>query len=1577
MGGKNSTSTQSIQVPPDVLARYNAVNAQAQQTASQPFQVYSTSPSAFVAPMTQAQNEGVWQTESAAQQAQPYYSQAVGTLLGAQGAGLTPINNALGDIDAAKKYGNPYIGNAAAQLEGAVNSGAALNNQSLGTLSGATAASAPLLGAAQSDYTNAYGSAQPYTAGATNYALAGGQPVNPGALNIGAYLSPYLSTVLGSTSALINQNNQQQMQGALGDAIRQGAFGGDRAGLAAANLAQQQNLAAGQIYSGILNQGFNTALGAAQQQQGVGLEAAQANRAALQQTSAALQGLGQQDYTQGMGLGQARQGLAAQYYGQGAQTAAQQAALAQQEYGQGLSTSQQSLAISNQIYDQGLAGAQLRAQLGQDIYNLGQNAATTLGGLGAGAQTASLQGAQALLGAGAAQQQTQQAGLTALYNQFLQQQSYPFQVSQFLANIAEGTGALSGSTTTTTQPGGLFSDRRLKEGVEPIGETFDGQKIVKFRYKGDPTTRIGLIAQDVEKNHPDAVGLAGGYRTVDYDEATRDAARRGHFNAGGLAAANDNREHFYEGGLATGTYGPDYAALLDAQAKMYAPFQAGGLYGSSPNAAPMGGTSYVPAANLPVAKLAVASGGLQPPRSPLQQASDVANLATGIEKGLDSKTGQKVLSSLGIGKRKETIGVGANTDPIDPESLYARGGLARGAHAMGGAPYEKQVGLGLDIPDEAPEQRTLPTPDTPGKPHSALGDIADVAKTAAELAKFIPGLAGGGAADGEPMPDFEGDDAEDQAQVLGLARRLLAESGADEENDVTAPPGVSAPSVAIAAPEPMPSKVEPGEKLSGLPSDLSHTLKLIAKAEGTGKNPKSSAKGLYQITDPTFVGAFRQMFPQKARNMSKADILALRDTPEGDDLSAKMGPWLAHQNIEHLKDAGLQVTPANIYLAHFLGPSGATKVLRADPDTPLDRLVSPQAIAENGSVMRGKTAGDLQSWAFNRLQQMNRATYRFGGRARKAGGGELDEAPSAQDFTTPSDAEIPAPQAASAQASQPAEHHGFWDSLKKPEVFIPILSGLAAMATAPTQHFGTALAAGVGAGAQAYQKQREFALEQLQKHAQAGLMGSEAAALGLKPTELAIRQYEASTGRMQAQMQAFSQAQQAFDANYQQIGTPGPDGFPMWMNRLTGQRLTQSQYSEARNRYLQTALSGIGQGQGLGPLGAVGTLTEGANGSVPGVPGPGIGGADAGGMGAGAPGAGAVGTVPGNVGAGSAPVVPAVPHGAERQTRPAVGGSLQDKLQSGAYLTPAVPLPQVDNSQIADNSNPAILMQQGRALQQNGVSPEIRAQGEQMIERAQRIMSGTEIPLGKDGQPYMGYVRMSQARGAADKVTQSYAGQIEQQNQGAQTFAEQYPQNMQILNSLRRIYSETETNRLSGDFADLIGKVRSIPWLKDKLSPQLKAYDDAVGEAQKDTARQQIVAAVAADMANKAPAAALHVTGMTVPNPSMGAGARYNLVSQLYAQQQLAKDFYRDWNANKSKVMDVASYVNDWTAEHPISAYEKWAYDHIAPFPGMTREEMMQHPRHPKTPDDLKGLRPGLPFVIPTGPNAGKIGWTQ
>lgn len=65
--------------------------------------------------------------------------------------------------------------------------------------------------------------------------------------------------------------------------------------------------------------------------------------------------------------------------------------------------------------------------------------------------------------------------------------------------------------------GGLFSDRRLKENIIPVGEE-NGFPIYKFNYINIPDkTYIGVMAQDVESIMPEAVTESEGYKKVDYD----------------------------------------------------------------------------------------------------------------------------------------------------------------------------------------------------------------------------------------------------------------------------------------------------------------------------------------------------------------------------------------------------------------------------------------------------------------------------------------------------------------------------------------------------------------------------------------------------------------------------------------------------------------------------------------------------------------------------------------------------------------------------------------------------------------------------------------------------------------------------------------------------------------------------------------------------------------------------------------------------------------------------------------------------------------------------------------------------
>lgn len=65
-----------------------------------------------------------------------------------------------------------------------------------------------------------------------------------------------------------------------------------------------------------------------------------------------------------------------------------------------------------------------------------------------------------------------------------------------------------------------WSDKRLKEDVEKVGETDEGLGLYSFRYKGDDKKQIGLMAQDVAKKKPSAVKKTkGGLMAVNYDKA--------------------------------------------------------------------------------------------------------------------------------------------------------------------------------------------------------------------------------------------------------------------------------------------------------------------------------------------------------------------------------------------------------------------------------------------------------------------------------------------------------------------------------------------------------------------------------------------------------------------------------------------------------------------------------------------------------------------------------------------------------------------------------------------------------------------------------------------------------------------------------------------------------------------------------------------------------------------------------------------------------------------------------------------------------------------------------------------------
>jgi hypothetical protein len=927
-GGKGGTTTQSVSIPPEVLARYNAVNARAEDTAKQPFQQYGGE---FVAPLNPTQQAGVQATTNASQSAQPYFGAATGlTLSGAQDVG--PLTQQ----------------------------------------------------------------------------------------QIGYYQNPAMLATLAPTQAALQQQQGQQLSQQQSEAIKGGAFGGDRAGLQRQALRGQQQLGMGQALAPIFAQSYQTALNTAQGQQGV--VAADLAR---------------------------------------------------------------------------------RMQAGQQI-----------AGLGTGAQGAALQGAQAQMAAGQVQQQTQQAQDTAQYQQFLQERGYPFQVAQFLANIAMGTGALSGSTTTTQAPGGFFSDERLKKDIKEIGETHDGQPIYSYKYKNDDRTQIGLMAQDVEKEHPEAVGLLGGYKTVDYKKATEDAERTHKDMGGGLAPDGFDAssmggavmpamsgEGFMRGGYVGGGLvgDTDWAQIIAANKAALGVYGGGqGPYGGA-GAGGIGAGGIVPQGSVAVPKL-VTAGSLPQQRpsgfsTALQTGKDIqSNYKGGKELLLgsaptaeDKKGAAGLLGGQGElgGKNVFTKGKEAVEDFFKPAT--AAGGLIvpRHAYADGGetdnevAPYDPAETMRGEDPmkDVLASGNKKYELQKPGQaPGGGGGHSLGIGKMAGSALGSAFGPVGSflGGTLGSFLPFNEGGLVPRQAHKDG--ERAIPDYS--EEADL---PSAGAQEAGLVVERPDREKI------------VRTFLPINEQMESGGKNignPASSAFGPYQFTSDTFATV-------AARHPEVGYTAADHKNP---DAQRALAPYHAHDLLNSFQKSGIDPSHQALRMGWAFGESGGPAFMKAalaNPDAQGTSLTTPGVVkanptwffhkdGPNGTFGTPKTASET----------MNTVLGKFGSGTREA----------------------PVPPglvgAGVDRSAAPAEgKKGLGETLTSEGFVVPALGFLGSMLASNRPNLGGALGEGILGGVGAYQGQQKQLADIAKTKAETGQMLPVATARNIEAANklaTGLMQYNAS-----------------------------------------------------------------------------------------------------------------------------------------------------------------------------------------------------------------------------------------------------------------------------------------------------------------------------------------------------------------------------------------------------------------------------------------------------------------------------------
>ncbi|MFZ3181133.1 MAG: hypothetical protein WA156_13210 [Methylocystis silviterrae] len=151
---------------------------------------------------------------------------------------------------------------------------------------------------------------------------------------------------------------------------------------------------------------------------------------------------------------------------------------------------------------------------------------------------------------------------------------------------------------------------------------------------------------------------------------------------------------------------------------------------------------------------------------------------------------------------------------------------------------------------------------------------------------------------------------------------------------------------------------------------------VLSESQGNpdARNRFSSAAGLGQFVNATWMELIKKHRPDLAGALSDKEILDLRKDPQ---LSREITARYVEQNTSILMKKGLPVTPGSLYLAHFAGPGGAAAILSAPEDVDAATVIASLdaqpsitrgKIVNGNPFMKGFTVKDLKNWAHLKMQ---------------------------------------------------------------------------------------------------------------------------------------------------------------------------------------------------------------------------------------------------------------------------------------------------------------------------------------------------------------------------------------------------------------------------------------------------------------------------------------------------------------------------------------------------------------------------------------------------------------------------------
>jgi hypothetical protein len=154
------------------------------------------------------------------------------------------------------------------------------------------------------------------------------------------------------------------------------------------------------------------------------------------------------------------------------------------------------------------------------------------------------------------------------------------------------------------------------------------------------------------------------------------------------------------------------------------------------------------------------------------------------------------------------------------------------------------------------------------------------------------------------------------------------------------------------------------ERIIGVESD----------GDPNAKNKRSSATGLGQFLDETWLDMIRAHRPDLAKGRSQAEILELRRDAK---VAGEITTRFTERNAAMLRRRGLPVTPGTLYLAHFAGGAGAVAILSALEDADAAMVMANadatgrtkrEKIVKANPFLERFTVADLKSWADRKMR---------------------------------------------------------------------------------------------------------------------------------------------------------------------------------------------------------------------------------------------------------------------------------------------------------------------------------------------------------------------------------------------------------------------------------------------------------------------------------------------------------------------------------------------------------------------------------------------------------------------------------